>query len=1128
MRVSTLGLTTEGILSPGVGEEAAGVLDVGVCNLTDKPNALVLFPDPLLYGDAVASASSEDGPRVGPAEPAAANLGLLLPEVLGDPDDASSDAIDLVLSRGGALGAAEWLYRAHEGDAMDQWEGYSHETLHWGHHGPATGSQLGPVVLWSRVHHRLLVLTAQDDGTVLISYCGGNDRPSTAADWSTTTLTPTNGLSDGGHALAGCELYDGTLLLAVRREVLGSDGNIAESGDWDLYRSTDGLTWRLAHELLLQRLGMSFTPERKTCARIASSGGWVRFCVVDDTGSILTAISSDGGHAWVEGDALVGTVDVAGLQTQQLNDKLPYDLVGLDDATGTFLLTAVPDGGVVQVSTWVGQRDQAWGEVDLLGSVSDLPATVRSMAWIRDPYWLWLWVACGGAGSPDDRWEAWRVPRDEAQVAVSWERIDHPLRARSAIRNLPMQLRGTWAGDRGVLVGHQHDIEGASPWQRALERPWLCWIGGWSALPSATDYTLADDIAETVHWAALYGEPGGGASSSTQSRWTSQLTGGGTHSWTGNAIRFVSTAGGDVAKQRIDVDPSDPDAPTQWDAPAADELAWREQRRWVAEWVVATGDTNSTIATDDNAATRVVMPSAQSPGFGWQLAVRILTASVVLYDEAGASPLLTLTTSTINEGETDRMTRVRLAISPAASPGLPTAALHARRDDGDAWDEAGPVSLPAMSATALTQIRLEFGNIGYNGLGGPLVSWWREFHLFGRRFRIDYARAWNRTDLPGARASVRARGLGSGSTYTDPSRYLVGWTGGGGARGDQWTSELGHSGAAELALVDSPRVPWRSAVGATAGTWLQFDACGGAAEDDGRRFHHNAAAVFGTDAENVGVWYASDADFTANVSVAATLSTRIASGVRIGARSGRVLALTGGATLAPNGGLAGRLLRVTAASGPGGVGTVHRIDRDWWDGETRYVALATGGQWAASLISAGDTVSVLSGTALATYGSVVARRYVRYVFGAAGENSWDGRWRAGTVLPGHAVSLGGLLDWSHSDEQRGGRVVVRTRGGQSWAYQEAEPARMVVGRLIGDIHGERQALRELLRVLAGYEEHPVGLLLSEEATADQERHLLLARWTGPTSLDQQAWVRQVGDGVLRPGGDVQVAFEEVT
>lgn len=1125
--MSTLGLTTEGILSPGVGAEVPGVLETGLCDLADKPNALLLFPDPLLYDGALASASSEDGPRVGPAEPEATNLGLLLPEVLGAPDDDSSTAVDLVLSRGGGVGAAEWLYRAHEGAAMDAWEGYSHEVLLWGHHGPVTGNQLGAVVLWSRVYRRVLVLTAQDDGTVKITYAPATARPSTATDWSSTTFTPTNGLSDSGHALAACELYDGTLLLAVRRAVLGSDGHVSESGDWDLYRSTDGLTWRLVHELLFQRLGFSFTPERKTCARMASSGGWVRLCVVDDTGSILVAVSSDGGHAWAAGTSLVGTVDIAGLQTAQLNDKLPFDLVGVDDSTGTFLLTAVPAGGVVQVSTWVAQRDQAFAEVDLLGSVGDLPATVRSMAWLRDPYWLWLWVACGGSGSGDDRWEAWRVPRDEAQTASSWERIDNPLRSRGAIRNVPMQLRATWLGDRGVLVGYQHDTEGASPWQRSLERPWLCWVGGWSELPAATDYTLADDIAEAVNWTALYGEPGGGASSSTQSQWTSQLSAGGTHSWTGNAIRFVSTGIGDVAKQRIDIDPADPDAPTQWDAPSADEPAWQQQRRWVAEWVVATGQTNSTIATDDNAAMRVVMPAAQAGGVGWQLAVRILTASVVLYDEAGATPLLTLSTSTINEGETDRMTRVRLVVSPAASPSQPTAALHARRDDGDAWDVAGPVTLPGYSATALTQIRLEIGNIGYNGLGGPLVSWWREFRVFGQRFRVDYARSWNQTDLPGARAAVRARALGSGSTYTDPSAYLVGWAGGGGARGDQWASTLGHSGAAELALVDSPRVPWRSAVGATAGAWVQFDACGGAAEDDGRRFHHNGAAVYGTDAEDVGVWYASDEDFTSGVSVAVTLSTRIAADVRIGARSGRVLALSGGATLAPNGGLAGRLLRVTAASGPGGVGTVHRIERDWWDGATRYVALATGGQWAASLVSAGDTVSVLSGSALATYGTVVARRYLRYVFGAAGENSWDGRWRAGTVVPGHAVSLGGLLDWSHSDEERGGRSVVRTRGGQSWAYQESEPYRVVTGRLVGDVNGERQGLRELLRVLAGYEERPLGLLLSEEATADQERHLLLARWVGPTVQDQQAWTRMSGDGILRPAGDMQVSFEEI-
>lgn len=1091
---------------------------------------MMLIRDSRIVG-AVVSATSQDGARIGLTVPAATNQGALSPTVTGDPDDLTIDTIGLQVVGGGSFaagrGSAEWVWE--DSDAAT-WVGAHSEAHAWGHHLPLATNRLGAVVVYSSVYRRVVVIAANHSGgaptgTITTAWSAVNERP--VSTWTDLAyFAPEGDVADGGHALAACETPDGALLLAVKKPVAGVSSDAFSTGDWDLYRSEDGgETWTLARRDILQAANASGAASNG-CAKLQASGNWLRFVFVEYlSGSIATVVSADGGATWKALDALVASTDIAAPLTDQDHDVRPFDVVAVDESTGAFLLATDPvgSGPTNRVKLWYATRDGQWESTTIAASES-LPDTVRSFVFFRDPCWVWLWIALGDVGSSTGRWTVLRAPRDLVLEPTEWVSMSNPHPRRGATRLLPIQSRAVWCGDRAAMVGYLEDIAEASPPVGRLEaRPWLCWIGGWSSRPWGANIDRADGLLESVHWDATQGEPALGATSLTMSQWTHAITGGGTHSWQGGHVLYSVSTTSEYSYSSISIDLAEQQDPPQWDPAGADEVGALASRIFACEWVCAVGATAS--SAGDNAGVRVWMPVVAGGGSAFRLLVRVGTTNAVVYDEVGAAAVASLAAGATTLAS-DLWHRFRLVVAPAATAsGSPAGVLQYRRDDGDLWSSVA-FSVPAAGGAGVTMARFAHGMLGRSASGYAEVGF-REFRVSSYWFRPNYADFTAPGDLPGARVALRPRGLTAGSTASDPGLLQVHWGGAGAFVGDSWSHVLGHDYAAEMIGIDSPQFYWRSGAGATAGQSIVYDACRGAAVDDGRRFVHTHSAIFGLHGRRGLIEYADDAAITSNV-VGITFDTLQHSGLRASAVSGSVVSIDPASEPADvwrEGELAGRLLLVTA--GGSALNHVHLVERHHYDGTAHHVVLATGGAFASALIPVGATMSICARSAWVNYGETVQKRYARLTFGLTADEAWDGHWACENWVPGVARYFDPPLAWSHTDMEEPNTVVERARNGQTWAYEEGPAERVWVGRQIGDAVGDRAALRDLLRVLAKYQEEPVALLLNENSTEDQERHLLLTRWDGGSHLDQQAWYHEGPSTISRGAGDQDVQFREI-
>lgn len=1140
--MASIGLPTEGILSAGasvesVEAEVPGNIEAG------KPKQALIIRDSQVRGrDVVVSVSSQYGPQIGLTTPVSGNIGGLTPTVTGDPDDKTEPVLSIQLVSGGGIGSAEWVWGSDD-DSVG-WLGAHGDIYPWGHHAPYTSNFQGAVVVYSSVFRRVIVIahdTTEDE--INVRWVGVNERPVEAQDWNDhdneVTFTPENGIHQDGHALAACELRDGTLLLAVRQEATGTSGTSMELGDIDIYKSVDGgETWDLCVEEILLRFGNQTALDERGCIRMAASGDWVRICYVASDGSIETMVSADAGSTWKVVDFLEDGTDIENAlgPTEQTNDIQPYDLLAVDDSTGAFILVANPaaTGTSNRLGIWYATRDEAWSrETGLFADgAPTLPATPRSFVLYRDPYWVWLWVytADPGLGDGSDLWSVFRVERDRVITQSAWTAYLQPLRLKGVSRLCPIQARAVWCDDRAAFIGYLQDIETSTPYSRKAARPWLHWVGGWSRRPANVNPYYTDGIVEKVHWAWTMGEPKGGATSSTQSSWGHSVAGGGTHSWNARGWVDMSTdAVTDLAKFSLDLF-SGTDPLPKWD-PESDELeAYRRQRLFALEWVMNVGQTAS--ATLNRTGVRIKQPSLGGGGYGWTLSVVVGTDRVAVYDEIGGSFLATMASLALNTYETTRFHRFRFCVSPATSPSNPTAVLQYRREDGDDWRETS-FTLPAPSASAgHTMQTIEFGHL-FHGLGGGLtqISAWRELHGWGEWFRTDYTNFSAPADLPGAVCAIRPRGMSAGfaagsvGVSSDPGRLRVSWGGIGGQQGDQWESRLTYDYPVEAITMDSPQLLWMSTAGATAGARIVYDACRGAASDDGRRFVHRRAAIFGLTGRRAQIIYSDDASGLVGATTI-NIDTDQYSGLRVSSVSGRVVSVaTTNAYAFREGELAGRYLRMTA--GTSCQGHIHKIESHQFDGSNHLLVLATGGQFAFDQLTAGASASVFSDRAWVEFEETQIKRYMTLVFGQSGDNNWDGRWACSAFVPGVGFTFNPPLNWSHTDEETPNVTIHRARNGQSWAYEEGPPTRTWVGRQVGDVEGARAALRDLLRTLAKYAEEPIAFLLNDESTEDQERGLWLTRWVRGSHLDQAAYARRSVEGNIRGIGDQQIELEEL-
>jgi hypothetical protein len=1105
-------------------------------NLAGKPVQRWLIRDYQVRG--AASSTSEGGARLGLTVPSADNFGGLEPVVLGDPTDSTDDEVSVALSRGGSIGTGQWIWSDSAGTVY----GAHSELYRWGHHSPTATQNQGAAICYSSVFRRIIVATVDNSfspAKIRISYVDRNARPQSSSDWTTTTFTPTNGDYGQNHSLAICELRDGTLLLLARRT----------DGDFDFYRSSDGgVTWQLALEALLVKM-LSRLPGASTTVhqvadlhdhivpRIASAGDWVRLVLGASSGGLVTYISSDNGASWAYSDTLDTVSDLeTALDTVQGNDVQPYALVGLDASTGAFGLVANPNasGDSSKVHLWYASRDDTWDGKSVFSNPT-IDATPRSyLAWV-DPYWLYVWVYAGDNNTPNDGWYSFRAQRDRVLDSASWQgrgelnptsdttdTLEQRDKTFGASRLIPIQASAVWCDDHAAVSTYLQDQEETPPVTRKASRPMLFRVGGWSARPWSTDYIANNGFGSALYWSAEQGDPAGEATSSGDSRWTTTISGGGTHSWANAGWVETSSSASANGTAYLEL---------KYASGATGEAkGWTNPNGqiWAAEFVAAVGNTavSTPLTPIVSAGARFEVPDqVGGGGYGWRVIVALGTTRVTV---SGTSVLATISGLDLTTAEDPRFHRFRLVVAPATSPSQPTGILQYRRDDGDAWQETATFSMGLSTSLGITQHGHRFGVLGF--ALSPIdnyVSRWREFRVSSANFETDYTNL-DTTRFPGALVAGRPRGLSAGSTSTDPSRLRVAWGGAGGIYGDAWTHTLDHDYPASALGLDSPQLAWRSAAGATAGTQVVLDACGaGATVDDGSRWTHSGLALFGLENPNVTVTYADDSAGTVNA-VSSTLSTVQYTGIRVTTRSGRMIRISKPTGSWRDGDLSGRLVQITAG---GGLGQVHKIERHLVgdDGVDR-LELAVGSQFTGSAISAGDSVTIFASRGWLSYGSTLTpRRYMILSFGAAGENNWAGYWTCGSVVPGIERTWSPPLLWTHTDEANPFLTVQRARGGQSWAYRDSDPERTWTGRMQGAVAGERQAFRDAMNYIARSGEEPCALLLDAEHDADEDRAILLARYQGSISLDNQAYARAAGaSSQAWAVGDMAVSFTELT
>jgi hypothetical protein len=708
-------------------------------NLVAKPVQRWMIRDPLVRGSAYSE--SEANPRVGIPIPSTANVGGLIPTISGDPSGDTDETVSLRLVNAGAVGRSQWTWAGDDGI----YRGYACPLTMWAHHSPTSTNSQAAAIAYSRVYRRVVVatLTAADD--VKIVYSELNNRPQSASDWTLAPgFTPTGGRYGSNHELAMCELRDGTLLLACRRE----------DGDFDLYRSQDGGdSWARSAVSILRKqiesfgdattkteageaaLGDNYTP------RMAASGDWVRLVLGKFNGSLLTYASSDSGATWAWVDELEAPTDIEDdLSAVQDNDVQPFAIAAVDDATGAFVLVGNPPaaGTGNRVGVWYATRNDAWALQSGLLSNPTIDTTPRSYAAWTDPVYLWIAVYDANPSTTTDGWHFFRVQRTAILDSDAWQgegAIDptgglSPLREWAATKLTPIQLNAVWCDDRAAFCGYLQDKQESSPVTRKASRPWLCWVGGWSMRPWGNDPTIAFGTAEALHWTARQGEPANGSTSSTVSQWTGTVSDGATHSW--NSAVYVDTSivsetqSGIASFKYIFDDGLDP---TAWNT--ADTT-------WSSEFVVAVGNTFTSMNTA--AAVQWRSLASGTTNAGWLTTMRVGATQVVIYQGFGPTGTTLASITGIDPTTADdlRFHRFRFYVVAGVTPSTPTGVIQYRDDAGDAWRSSATFDLGYASTTpGVTEDSLDFGLVVSGATSGAYARW-REVRVGYQRNLVNY------------------------------------------------------------------------------------------------------------------------------------------------------------------------------------------------------------------------------------------------------------------------------------------------------------------------------------------------------------------------------------------------------
>lgn len=968
----------------------------------------------------------------GPAVPREANEGSLVPYMGGTPTEETGQVIRF-LRAGGLYENAEWGWRRN-GDAVDQYRGQNdYRRIHSPNDPFDGGYGYGVATLASKALSRVLLYRYSTGSNYTIQY--RNFSADYTDAWTVDSVSFERARSGGMALIAPVELKDGMLGMLV------STGSTTVA-DLDAYISSDGLNWtRVAKDILETWHGGNLAIYRLRADR---SGDYIRVMIVDGTtGKLHTLVSSDRMASWTSLDeSAVFGVGESCRNNGDANDFYQADIVGLDDAEGTFMLAAVENATAGTIRWYFASGADNW----TLNTAWQMGTTnLERLTFCRTGPDIWLLETVDN-GAAAAYWRGYRISRrDPTDVA-------NRVQVGTAIGNYggcqrysPGWISAVEAGNTILILHALLDPDHVTP-GTAVNQTAIQYLTGWSRQPMHRDEPKGVASAKLwdVYWNSACGAPVG-SFSSPDTPLTSENNAA-TTSWaTDHQTLEDSTPAG---YQRY-----------IYDTGAAPATNWADAsvQCWTAR-VMKGGGT-----TADKIGVRIVAMAAA--GTQTDTSVRMMQGGVAVYDNI-ASSLLYDAVVTVSQYVEWRW--VQQLIGSDYKGELSYAQL------GDyEWTSTGGLTLTTGPSGLTTHQAVKWGHLV--GLAAGQTSEWRDWGIV-EDDTYSQMGFQNPTDLRGHLASTHETYIADG---------MSAWFAGGGAYiGDLFDVDPLFGHGLDAMFMDSPSMDWRSPDDEE--HTITFDAFSG-----GQRsmFDHDAGQIHGVADSQVVVQY-NTSDAWGSPAAVETLSSVAHVGVTLDQVSAGGARIHNGADDYADGELAGLFMRLDSSSATVKLAG-HR--RAWVDADGVNDLGALG-------FAIGSTVTLFRSVAAATYSSANRYRWMRILFPASTTSTEDHR--IGSMVFGRKREFDVPLSWSWTDSSQPNVDLHTTASRLRTAYKQGDPVRSISASLTGDASRWRESFRAIVDKMVGYSENVMGLCLDDAHPADSS---LLVRYTGSDEHKNVIW-----------------------
>lgn len=1071
------------------------------------PVAYLLFRDPHYEGSGnVVSSTSQGGAQFGLVEPATTNRGQAYAYQEGTPTGTSELSLR---AQGGAPGVAGgYLHKLSSAGSTD-WQAMNAVTLPFKNRPVQTADKMyAHAVVYSRLYDRLITFNLTSATNINVYYVSADGHLS-APTTSTITITDGDVSSFPAGGMDAEELPDGTLVLAVQV--------LRRLYDVDLYTSSNGGTsWTLAQRGIAQReaagVGYGGTTGQNVLRR---SGDFLRMTYISSGAGLLdvnaeTMVSADRGTSWKNLGST--TVNYWVGSPNYFIGSAPFDIIGLDDIAGTFLLAKTNQIGS-EVLIYIAQGTDDWSSLpDLAFDYSDYATSPKCKGvWFArgmDRIFMYAWIEGTDASEIVCRVADASNPTDPE----NWTTIGTISAFGGVLRYGPHRPRAVFAGNRIVFSAGIQDATVGALADPLVAGHWTMMLGGMDLYPLAPSaysggWYLSAFAASfkllAYNWQGPLGDPVASAITPYTQVSTSATT-----TWNKNRMTLSATGVTGNNYYALAVTPGS--ASETWGNSANRGFTFCFRTKTSAE--------RST--TVDDCGVRIIAPTTHTvTTTGYDFTVRLQLAAIVVYDNVAAATIATITTT---DAASDLEWRVTISGTTL-------------------WIKRRLVSAGATGAWTLSS-------------GGTLTSG----AIAGQRLRVGVLNAagalgTSTIDVYEWSVSTGSDPLSQRGDLTKPDDMFgtlmtaepvltaggawVGWAGPGSAAGDTYTGALEYTrGLVNLSL-SCPRYYWEgSSLGENA---LVFEARTDSGA--GGRWQLNALMLVGT--TDLGVTLQMNATNSWGApSVSVSLSAALWTNLRVSALDGNnvTLSVPSGTFEAWPGQLVGQYLRFTSGSASG---KTYTIIADQDVAGSRVLSLDVSTALSGAGVAVSDDVTIYTDRMVYLSDTMLRYRYFRLVFpdvsSVAGSlGTATGTHRLGAVVPGHAVKLDrnhGLLDVAFSDSEEHAYSRARSRSGVDHITQEGPSARNVTLTFQtscddSDANSATGALprqlRDLIRQVQDGGTLPTGLVVDSLNTPQRNVALYGTVGLGGTKLDHVAPPYKSSDGKWHFPATLDLTFEE--